>query len=53
MHIEWGDLTFQPVNLWQLPPAWFFYMPLAEKKELALHVKAGEFKEIEIKEILK
>lgn len=43
MHIEWGSLTFGPVNLWSLPPAWFFYMSVNEKKELARQVKDGEF----------
>jgi hypothetical protein len=23
--INWPDLMFGPVNLWSLPPAWFFY----------------------------
>jgi hypothetical protein len=27
----WPALTFGPVNLWTLPPAWWFYMTSEEK----------------------
>jgi hypothetical protein len=29
-------MKFGPVNLWTLPPAWWFYMPEDEKTKLAL-----------------
>ena len=32
--VSWPDLTFGPVNLYSLPPAWFFYMSREEKSAL-------------------
>jgi hypothetical protein len=41
-HINWPDLTFPPVNLWSLVPAWYFYMSAEEKEELARKAKFVE-----------
>jgi hypothetical protein len=29
--ITWPDIYFPPINLYALPPAWFFYMTAKEK----------------------
>jgi len=31
--VSWPDMTFGPVNLHSLPPAWFYYMAVEEKAE--------------------
>lgn len=40
--LGWPDLFFGPVNLFNLPPAWYFYLSPAEKKELQMAVQHGE-----------
>ena len=33
IHITWPDLTFPPINLYVLVPAWFFYASEEERQQ--------------------
>jgi len=37
-NVSWPDLSFGPVNLYSLSPAWFFYLTADEKRQLAYQV---------------
>ena len=32
--VTWPDITFPPINLYTVPPAWFFYATAKEKIEM-------------------
>lgn len=36
--ITWPELTFGPVNLYSVLPAWYFYLSEEEKNEMAQKV---------------
>lgn len=51
--ISWPEMTFGPVNLYSLPPAWFFYLSAEEKMQLVQQVKqSGEVIDPRIKQIV-
>lgn len=31
--VDWPEMTFGPINLWALPPAWWWYMTKEERYE--------------------
>lgn len=51
--ISWPEMTFGPVNLYSLPPAWFFYLSAEEKMQLVQQVKqSGEVIDPRIKQVV-